>query len=171
MSKLIESVSRKIGFTKTEFTIVLFLLSTFFIGLLINFIKESRNNSALLEFDYKAQDSLFNLASGFAETNDSTSITDTQKAVASKNEVLDFATVKTKGTVKQKDVNLSEKFDINHATIDQLMRLPGIGRSTAENIRNYILENGEIKRVEQLLNIKGIGKAKFEKLKKSIVLK
>ncbi len=171
MSKLIDSISRKIGFTKTELTIVFFLLSTFLIGLIINYIKEAKNNSGLLEFDYSSQDSVFNMAAGFAETKDSTSVTDSQKAVASKNELLDFATVKSKETVKQKDIQFPQKFDINHATVVQLMKLPGIGKSTAENIRNYILKNGQITSVEQLLNIKGIGKAKFEKLKKIVVLK
>ena len=64
MRKWIEVISYKIGFTKTETKIILFLLCAFFLGLLVKHFKEAGNNTNYLEFDYSQQDSLFNAAVG-----------------------------------------------------------------------------------------------------------
>ncbi len=55
--------------------------------------------------------------------------------------------------------------DINHATIDQLKSLNGIGDSKAEKIKSYIEKNGCFKSIEELTNISGIGKGFISKNK------
>jgi competence ComEA-like helix-hairpin-helix protein len=171
MQKWIEKFSRKIGFTQTEVTIILFVLATFLIGLVVTYIKESKEKSSCLEFDYTVEDSLFNMAVGPIEMDDSTSNSELKKTVASKNEVLDFGSDKKKETVKRKVEILPNGFDINHATVAQLSTIPGIGKNTAQCIVDYRTKNGDFTRVEQLLHVKGIGKAKLVKLKKIIVFK
>lgn len=50
--------------------------------------------------------------------------------------------------------------DLNIATMDQLVGLPGIGESTAETI----IDARPFSSVQDLLNVKGIGESKFESI-------
>ena len=55
--------------------------------------------------------------------------------------------------------------NLNTATIDQLMTLPGIGRKTAERILEHRTKTGGFKKIEELMNVKGIGEKSFLKIK------
>lgn len=57
-----------------------------------------------------------------------------------------------------------QRIDINHATLEELDRLPGIGPSKAEAIIRYREENGPFKDVKELANVSGIGEKTLEKL-------
>ncbi|KAF0153081.1 MAG: Helix-hairpin-helix motif protein [Ignavibacteria bacterium] len=163
MSKWLEILSRKIGFTKTESQIILFLLAAFSAGFVVNFFNDNSKKSKYLEFDYSAEDSLFNAALGNIEIDDTTILAATEKKVVSKKEVLNFRTDE-KGNSKA----VTGLVNINAAGIEELMTLPGVGTKTAENILGYRKENGKISNAEELLNIKGIGKAKLAKLREHI---
>ena len=58
-----------------------------------------------------------------------------------------------------------EKIDINNATVEELMKLPGIGAVTAERIVEYRETKGGFKSIEEIKKVKGIGSAKFNKIK------
>lgn len=60
---------------------------------------------------------------------------------------------------------LEEKVDINSATIEDFMRLPGIGPKTAMGIVAHRQEHGKFQRLEDLTQVKGIGEKTFERLK------
>lgn len=66
------------------------------------------------------------------------------------------------------DVNKIEKLtsvvNINTATIDELVKLNGIGVAYAQRILDYRQENGSFKSIDDLLKIKGIGKKRLEKI-------
>ncbi len=64
-----------------------------------------------------------------------------------------------------------KKININTATQTELELLPGIGKSTAQNIIQYRKENGKFKVVEDIKKVNGIGEGKYEKIKDLIVLK
>ena len=54
--------------------------------------------------------------------------------------------------------------DLNRATVEELVSLPGIGESRAEAIVAYRTEHGAFERVDELVAIKGIGPSLVEKL-------
>jgi comEA protein len=60
---------------------------------------------------------------------------------------------------------LEEKVDINKATIEDLMRLPGIGPKTANAIVAHRKEHGKFQKLEDLTQVKGIGEKTLERLK------
>ncbi len=62
------------------------------------------------------------------------------------------------------------KVSINTATAEELMSLPGIGASTAQQIIVYREENGLFQKTEDLMKVPGIGPAKFEKIEELIRL-
>jgi len=64
----------------------------------------------------------------------------------------------------------SRKISINSGTYEELITLPGIGKTTALNIINYRKENGSFCNLEDLKNVKGIGDKTFDKLKEFISL-
>jgi competence protein ComEA len=56
------------------------------------------------------------------------------------------------------------RVDLNAATYNDLVRLPGIGPVMAKRIVEYREAKGPFKRLQELRNVKGIGVKTFEKL-------
>ncbi len=57
------------------------------------------------------------------------------------------------------------KININEASIEELISLPGVGPKIARRIYEYRKRHGEFKDVNELLNIKGIGPKKLKRIK------
>lgn len=62
------------------------------------------------------------------------------------------------------------KVSLNSASLEELMTLPGIGKTKAEAIIQYRVDHNGFQTIEELKNVKGIGDATFEKLKAYIML-
>ena len=62
------------------------------------------------------------------------------------------------------------KVDLNRATAEAFMRLPGVGEKTARLIVQYRSEHGPFRDARDLLQIKGIGEKKLEKLTPFLIL-
>lgn len=60
--------------------------------------------------------------------------------------------------------------NLNAATKDELIALPGIGPAKAQAILDYRSANGGFKSVEELKDVKGIGAKRFEKLKAELTV-
>jgi competence protein ComEA len=58
--------------------------------------------------------------------------------------------------------------DLNTASLEELITLPGIGEDRANAIIAYRQEQGGFQSIEEIQNIEGIGPATFEKLKERI---
>lgn len=52
---------------------------------------------------------------------------------------------------------------INHASVDELRRLPGVGAKRAEAILAVRQRLGRFHRVEDLLRVKGVGRTTLKK--------
>lgn len=70
-------------------------------------------------------------------------------------------------SIKTPESNL---ININTASITELMKLTGIGKSKAENIIKYREENGNFKTPSDITKVSGIGKNTYEKFKEHITI-
>lgn len=68
-------------------------------------------------------------------------------------------------------VDSNGKININKATVDELMTIPGIGQVKAQSIVDYRNENGKFNSVDELTNITGIGVKTLEKLRDKVDIK
>ncbi|MGS2719932.1 ComEA family DNA-binding protein [Paraglaciecola aestuariivivens] len=55
--------------------------------------------------------------------------------------------------------------NLNTATLDQLVTLPGVGKRKAAAIIEYRTKNGKFKSVDELTKVKGVGVKMLAKLK------
>lgn len=64
-----------------------------------------------------------------------------------------------------------DRIDLNTASREQLMALPGIGEAKAGQIINYREKNGRFETIEDIMKVPGIKNAGFEKLKDYITVR
>jgi competence protein ComEA len=167
---MLKKLSRKIGFTETEIKVILFLA----VGFLIGFGIKAYNDNSKTEYksyDYTQEDSLFNFYNNRAEKNlNDEKNRKEDKIVDSKEEVLDFSST---GFEKKKSLPLPEEksINLNEADLQTLIRLPGIGKITAQKIIDLRSKKSKFENLEELMEVKGIGKVKFNKIKKFLYIK
>ena len=56
------------------------------------------------------------------------------------------------------------RVDINHGSVEELQRLPGIGPVLARRIVRYRREHGKFGSIRDIQNVKGIGEKRFAQL-------
>jgi len=157
--KLLEKFTQVFSFTHHESRVIVFLVVAFVIGGIVKVIKTTSTGHDL-SFDYTSSDSEFNARSSrFAGLASSESTFAAQQDEDRRpQEKLSVNDSKTRGRVVRKTI------DLNKATKEDFMKLPGIGKATAEAILHYRADHGSFKTVDELLNVKGIGKKKLERI-------
>lgn len=78
--------------------------------------------------------------------------------------------VPTAEEMMQDAVSGKGKVNLNRASKEELMTLPGVGASRAESIIQYRKEQGSFKKIEDVMQISGIKEALFEKIKDYITV-
>lgn len=173
-------IFHKLSFTKSEIRVLFVLLLILSVGLGIKITKGFISDDSAL-FDYTKSDKMFkdksgNLLSVLSDTNivvDSLFSKEELKTIKSIKNIED--SLKSLEGIKKKKGkkgdDLKEKsININTATKEQLILLPGIGESTADKILMYRKDHTGFKTIEDIMKIKGIGTKKFEKLKPFITV-
>jgi competence ComEA-like helix-hairpin-helix protein len=158
---MIKKFGRTAGFTDTETKALIFLIVILFSGLIYkHFFQNSTREETI--FSYFDQDSMF-FAAVNGENNPENLNNISNKVVDYKQEVLDF---NTQDFTKKRVHLLKEKsININTAGLNDLIKLPGIGEATAENILKYRDTNGNFRNLEELMNVKRIGEKRFSQIK------
>ena len=64
-----------------------------------------------------------------------------------------------------------EKLNINTATAEELMKLPGIGEALSQAIVEYREKNGVFSSVEDIMEVDGIGEGRFAAIEEYICAK
>ena len=72
------------------------------------------------------------------------------------------------GEEVQEGANQNGKININKASKEELMTLPGVGASRAESIIQYREEHGAFRQIEDIMQVSGIKEGLFEKIKDKI---
>ncbi len=124
-----------LALTKTERNVILFVTGVFVVGLAIRLYQETFPPRA--EMDYSQSDSVFAAMSQAAQA-------DIENALPLKD---------------------GGRLDLNTATKQQLVALPGIGAVTADRILMYRQDAGPFRSIEDLRKVRGITAKKLEQLK------
>ena len=174
------SIFQKLNFTKNEGRVLCVLLLILFLGLGIKFTKGFISGDSVI-FDYTKSDKMFknkydNIQTVLSDTGfvvDSLYTKEELKTI-NKIKISEDSLKSIDGQKKKKGKKgegLKEKsININTASKEQLILLPGVGDSTSDKIITYRKEYGGFKKIEDIMKIKGIGTKKFEKLKPYITI-
>lgn len=87
----------------------------------------------------------------------------TKKTTSSKN--TKSKDIKKKSSAKKDPTSFKGSVNINTATKEQLMHLPGIGEVKAQSIITARKKNGKFKNLDDVLKTKGIGESHVIKIK------
>lgn len=152
---LFEKFNQAFGFTSTERRVVLLLIVALIAGMGIKLYKSAGGTTP--RYDYSAADSEFAARSRLVAEHDSTSalhptsdVADSSHSAAATRHGIDKVT--------------HSVIDINTATKEDLVKLPGIGEAMAERIIMYREENGRFASTDDLAKVKGIGKKKLAQI-------
>jgi len=135
---MLKRIADWIALTNTERKVILFLVVTLLAGAGIRLYQATFPSAP--QFDYRSSDSTFAALSAAPEDS---------SAEAVKEEIGDA----------------SGKLNINTATKQQLLDLPGVGEVTADRILTYRTEAGKFADIDELRAIKGMSKRKIENLR------
>ncbi len=64
--------------------------------------------------------------------------------------------------------SLSDKLNINTATLEELCSLPGLGEAKAQAIIDYRLQHGSFQNLEDLMKVPGIKEGLYQKIREMI---
>lgn len=107
------------------------------------------------------------LAGGVTEEADASQVNQAQKVADG-----EMIYIRYQGEIEAEEVSQEQqedgKVNLNTATEEQLMTLPGIGQAKAKSIIAWREENGNFTKVEDLMKIEGIKEGVFSKIKDSI---
>ena len=169
LKKLIKNISIKLSLTDQEIKTIVFILLIVSLGLIIKFGNIKIPENRLEKSSFSFYDSL-NKAIENQNLIPSKQNKILEKRVDSEQELLDFSVNKLDTDKKNKFSLEEHSLNLNSASEEILIKLPGIGPMTAEKIIDLRKSKKGYKKVDELLEIKGIGPAKLKAIKKYLYI-
>jgi comEA protein len=71
----------------------------------------------------------------------------------------------------QESIPEGSKINLNTASKEELMKIPGVGEKKAQRIIDYREQNGRFESVEDLMKVPGIKNASFQKMREYITVR
>lgn len=90
--------------------------------------------------------------------------------IIDKNVPSDLQTEASQSDEEVAEEEISDKININTASLEELDILSGIGQAKAQDIIDYREQNGSFKVIEDIQNVKGIGSGIFAKISEQITV-
>ena len=180
----ISSLIRKLSFTQAELKTILFISVIIIAGFSIKYVKHLYSedkpynySSADLSFKSGAEKysalqdtgTVINLTEQGNDTLTETELRELKEKIRSAEDSVNSEIQKDKKGKKESALE-GKTININNATKEELIALPGIGEAMAERIINYRNDHNGFKKTEDIMKVKGIGKKKYEKLKNYITV-
>ena len=176
---MLKDIFNKIGFTKGESKVILFITGAVVLGFSVRYFtdftgtvnKESYNFSRTDErFLAKSKKLInFNLDSLYDDP-DSDTYMQKMKLLQQSEDSLRQAEKDKKEKGKKEYALTGKKININKATKEELLSLPGVGDKTADRIITYRTDNNGFKKIDEIMDVNGIGPKKFEKMKEYLTV-
>ena len=148
------SLLSKWGFSRSERSAIVVLIFALLLGMGISYLRQRAHSQEVKSLTPEDSILIFKL------TQYTRSIQDTSQA----------------DSVLQNDKNVSIKkavqypININTASVEELIELPGIGPVLARRIVEYREQYGPFTSPDSLINVKGIGQVKLSKIKNKITI-
>jgi comEA protein len=146
---------QSLGFTRNEIKVILLLSLTLLVGLALRQFAGRSDDAREQEFSYAVPDSVFlerSARSGMTPAHANQESLQVRRTRPSKK-------------------SPAHPVNINTATKQELMLLPGIGEAYAERIIIYREDNGPFTSIDELEKVKGIGKKKLELVRPHVTIK
>ncbi len=173
IAKILTAIQALLPITQSEAVIVLVLLLGLTAGLVFKHLSATfdttPHNAALRSEVLRLADSLANAerTTFVGTTPDAEPVLELATADTLVQKPLRFSVQVTPRTKSEKIT--SGKIRLNSATIQDLLRLPGVGKATAQKILEARRERA-FKRIEDIMRVKGIGKKKFAAMQPFLAL-
>jgi len=103
-------------------------------------------------------------AGGFTETADRDSV-NLALTLSDEGKIYILSKEEQKNETNQDQSQTDQKINVNRATLNELMTLPGIGQKRAESILKLRDKKGSFQTIEELLEAEGIKEGIFEQIK------
>ncbi|MFA5032004.1 MAG: ComEA family DNA-binding protein [bacterium] len=162
-------------FTPQERSVIIFLVVCIVIGVSV-YVYKLKNPVFAPELKASYLKSVVLTDSVVVKTAQFTGVTNESKHKTSpQNEPKTFNTTEAKvtnlSTPQQKQTyDEGKRVNINTASMEELISLPGVGSVYAQRIIEYREKKGKFKNIEEIINIYGIGQKRFDKLKDKITV-